>query len=178
MDMREIGDRTRVPLGDDVFFIQKFPVFEGMRVLGELQKLLLPSIGGLAAGADLKSGKLEGEGLVAALMLLSENLNSDKMEKLSQTLLNEKYISVKVGGKGEAIPLDEETLNLIFTGRYFDVLVLMYYVAKVNYMDFSKLKGLPTGLVTAVEKIKRGFLESLQETSSEQSSSTEPLKAE
>ena len=174
--MNDVGGRKKIVFGKDIFFVMQYPPFYGMQVLGELQKIVLPALGGAAVGA--KDGQNDVEGILGGLMMLSENITAEKLEKLSRMLLDEQYVSVKIGGKGAAIPLDENTLNALFTGRYFDMLVLMYEVAKVNFLDFQKLCGLPTGFAAAAEKIKQTFRGNFPQDLNENVSSTEPSKRE
>ena len=169
-----IGDRQSITMGKDIFYVQQFPAFEGMRVLGELQKLVLPAVGGVSMGIE----QGEENGILAGMMMLSENIDAEKLESLSKMLINPGYVSVKVEGKGAAVPLDENMMNQIFTGRYLDILVLMYEIAKVNFLDFRKLCGLPIGVVTAIEGIKLKFRANLAENLSETALSSAPLKAE
>lgn len=169
-----IGDRKPITMGKDIFYVQQFPPFEGIRVFGELQKLILPTVGGVAMGTE----QGEESGIMAGLMMLSENVDAEKTESIMRMLLNPLYVSVKIGGEGQAMPLDENTINRIFTGRYFDMLVLAYEIAKVNFLDFQKLCGLPTGLVAVIEGIKLKFRANLAENLNKNALSSAPLKAE
>ena len=169
-----IGDRKSVTMGKDIFYVQQFPVFEGMRVWGELQKLVIPAIGGAAVGA----GQGEENGIIGGLMMLSENVDGEKAETLTRILLNPAYVSVKIGGEGQPIPLDEDTMNRVFTGRTFDVIILAWKVAQINFLDFRKLSGLPTGIANVLGNIKLTFPANWGANLSEKFSSTAQLTAE
>ena len=44
------GKFTEVKIGDDVFTVRQFPPFYAIRVLGELQKIITPALGGVLKG--------------------------------------------------------------------------------------------------------------------------------
>lgn len=175
--MRDIFARKEINIGDgNIFYVQQYPPFEGLRVLGELQKVICPSLSGAVIG--LKNDGFIGDGLAGGLMTLSENIDADKMEKLSKMLLNPQYVAVKIKGSKEVVALTEDVVNQIFTGRYFDMLYLMFKVAKENFLNFTQLTSVPTGLVTAVENLATNFAEKFQTSFNANISSTEPLTQE
>ena len=53
----------------------------------------------------------------------------------------------------------------IFTGRTFDLFFLMAKIVQINYLDFSKLCGLPIGFRENAEQIKHKIMESLAKDS-------------
>ena len=170
--------RTEIKLGADTFFVQQFPPFEGLRVMGELQKIILPALGGAAVGTSNSNNFLEG--LSGGLMLLAENLDGDKLEQLSKMLLRPDYIAVDVGSTGDRKNyrrLDESTIDTLFTGRYLDLVILMIKVAEVNFLDFRKLCGIPAGFAQGIDEIKSifraNFAESLREKQLSTAQSTE-----
>ena len=174
--MRDIFARKEIFFGNDIFYVQQFPPFEGMKVLGELQKIICPALSGATIG--FKDSGILAEVLGGGLMMLSEKLDGESMEKICKMLLNPQYVSVKIDGKGEAERLTEEKIAEIFTGRYFDMIILAVKIAKINFMDFTLLCGLPTGLVNAIENITQMFAANLAENLNATQSFTEQLKAE
>ena len=169
---RDIFARKEISICDgNIYYVQQYPPFEGMKVLGELQKIIFPAIGGAATGFNI-DGTL-GAGLAGSLLNLSQNLDAENLEKITKLLLNPQYVSVKVEGEKSAVRLDEMKIAEIFTGRYFDMLVLCYEVAKENFFDTTLLCALPTGLVNALASIKQTFQANFQTNLNAQSSSTE-----
>lgn len=154
-------ERTKYQMGNDVFFIQQIPPFEGLEVLGEVQKVLLPAIGGALMGVNASSGADAKEtGINAIYMImdsLPQHLDGASLQKLERLLIDHQYIAVKKGGKGDAIALDEDVINEIFTGRTLDLIALMFKVFKVNFGDFSKLSGIPAGIRRVLETIAAVF---------------------
>ena len=169
--MRDIYSRKEIILGKDKFYVQQYPPLEGMKVLGELQGIISPAISGAAVG--IKDSGILSDGLSGGLLMLAEKLDGEKLEYLSKLLLNPQYVAVKIEGKGQAVALDEDILAQIFTGRYIDMLFLMFKVAQVNFLDFTQLCSLPTGVVTAVENLKKVFAANLAENLNETVSFTE-----
>ena len=76
------------------------------------------------------------------------------------SILDENYVAVEVtadNGTKTFTRLNEGLINEIFTGRTFDLLVLMIEVFKINFLDFSKLSSLPTGVREVFGEIKLPF---------------------
>lgn len=135
---RDIFARKEISIGDgNIYYVQQYPPFEGIKVLGELQKIILPALGGAAVG--INQGGFLGDGLAGGLMNLSQNLDAENLERITKLLLNPQYVSVKVEGAKSAVRLDEMKLAEIFTGRYFDMLMLCYEVAK-EIFKLSRLR--------------------------------------
>ena len=153
--------RTKYQMGNDVFFIQQIPPFEGLEVLGEVQKVLLPAIGGALMGVNASSGADAKEtGINAIYMImdsLPQHLDGASLQKLERLLIDQQYIAVKKDGKCDAIALDEDVINEIFTGRTLDLIALMFKVFEVNFGDFSKLSGIPAGIRRVLETIATVF---------------------
>lgn len=150
-------ERTEYKMGKDVFFIQQIPPLEGLDVLGEVQKVLLPAIGSAMIGANASddlSAKAAGINIIYMIIdSIPQHLDGATLRKLEQLLIDPQYIAVRVGGKGEALALDEDKINEIFTGRTLDLIALMVKVFQVNFGDFTKLSGVPAGVRLVLEKI-------------------------
>lgn len=161
-------NRKSFQLGEDVFFIQLIPPKESIKAWTEVQKVLLPALGGAMEGLNL-SAEDENEKWVnvvaSAFQTLPYTLDADKVEKLYSYLLNPEYIAVQRKEDKTPIRLTEDLVDEIFTGRTFDLFVLMAKVVQVNYLDFSKLCGLPIGLRQNAEEIQRKITESLAKDS-------------
>lgn len=163
-----------VNLGNSVFYIHQFPPFYAMHVLGELQKVIVPVLGGAVKGAkgtnlDANVDDLSVLVDVAgdAIASLPKHLNGDSLEKLSKMLLDPTYVAISIDGREKPIRLTEPVLDEVFIGRPIDMLVLMFKVVKVNFMDFQKLSSVPTGFQTAFGEITKKFTEKFQTNSVE-----------
>lgn len=162
-----------VKMGKDTFYIQLFPPFHALHVLGEVQKIIVPVLSGAGTGfalgaaqnmeADVKSMSVLAPAFIGGIERIAECLDGDKLEKLSRLLLDPDYVAVSVGGK-QAVRLDEDAVIEVFTGRPVDMLVLMGHVFRVNYMDFSKSYSIPAGVRNALQDITKVFRGVTQKT--------------
>lgn len=154
-------ERTEYRMGNDVFYIQQIPALEGLDVLGEVQKVLLPALGNAMLGASASEDASAKEtGINVLYMMIDsipQHLDGATLKKLEKLLVSPDYIAVKVGGKGEAVSLDEDKVNEIFTGRVLDLIALMFKIFEVNFGDFSKLSGVPAGVRRVLETVAKVF---------------------
>lgn len=153
------GEVTQWTQGNYTFAIRRFNPFLAMRVLGELQRLLVPAIGGALDGAsdDMNDVVAMGGAVGGALLKMAEVVDGEKMEKSVRLLLDGNYISVSESGKKDYSRLDDGTIAAVFTGRPFDLLALCGKIFAVNFMDFSKSSSVPTGVRQFVEGIQEAF---------------------
>lgn len=164
--------------GKTVFYIHRFPPFMAMRVLGELNKVVGPVMGGAAKGLQNIEGA--GENLEALSTVLGSALQNlmmidgDVMEHVLRLVLNEEYVSVSTNGtKNDLAHLTEEKINEVFEGRPIDMIMLAVKVVRVNYLDFSMLSSIPTGFLGALGTMKSAFMENFQTNLETSSLSTE-----
>ena len=147
-------NRKSFQLGEDTFFIQLIPPKESIKAWTEVQKVLLPALSGAMEGMNI-SAENEKEKWVnvvaSAFQTLPYTLDADKVEKLYSYLLNPEYIAVQRKEDKTPIRLTEDIVDEIFTGRTFDLFVLMAKVVQVNYLDFSMLCGVPIGFRKTAE---------------------------
>ena len=148
-------------MGGATFYIHVMPPLVAIRVLGELQKTLAPILGSMTkevtANSDKQIDGLEvvGAALGEALMAMPSHLDGERLEMLCKTLLNADYIGVSTDGLKAPVKLSGAVIDEIFTGRPFDVLILMYKVFEVNFLDFSKLSGVPIGVQNALGELRK-----------------------
>lgn len=157
-------NRKSFQLGEDTFFVQLIPPKESIKAWTEVQKVLLPALSGAMEGMNI-SAEDEKEKWVnvvaSAFQTLPYTLDADKVEKLYSYLLNPEYVAVQRKEDKTPIRLTEDLIDEIFTGRTFDLFFLMAKVVQINYLDFSRLCGLPIGFRQAVEQLKEKITESL-----------------
>lgn len=157
-------NRKSFQLGEDTFFVQLIPPKESIKAWTEVQKVLLPALSGAMEGMNI-SAEDEKEKWVnvvaSAFQTLPYTLDAEKVDKLYSYLLNPEYIAVQRREDKTPIRLTEDLIDEIFTGRTFDLFFLMAKIVQINYMDFSRLCGLPIGFRQAVEQIKEKITESL-----------------
>ena len=166
------GETKKYDQGDYTFAIRPFPAFHSMKVLGDLQKVVVPALGGAIGGLkpesldmDTSDVKFIGGAVADALNNLAETLDGETLERAAELLLDPQYVSVAPLHTKDFQPLDEGAVNEIFSGRIIDLIALMVQIFKVNYADFSKLSSVPTGVRKALGEIKSSFLASSQTNS-------------
>lgn len=166
------GETKKYDQGDYTFAIRPFPAFHSMKVLGDLQKVVVPALGGAIGGLkpesldmDTSDVKFIGGAVADAFNNLAKTLDGDALERAAELLLDPQYVSVAPLHTKDFQPLDEGAVNEIFSGRIIDLIALMVQIFKVNYADFSKLSSVPTGVRKALGEIKSSFLASSQTNS-------------
>lgn len=162
--MYQGGDVTKYDQGEYTFAIHQFPPFHAIKVLGEVQKVLGPALGGMSKGVKPDNLDMETSNVNFISSVVSETLNAlaanvdgDKLENMMALVLDPDYIAVAPKHSKDFQRLDESALNEIFSGRIIDMLALAAQVLKVNYLDFSKLSTVPTGARTLLGDLKRSF---------------------
>lgn len=154
------GKFKQIEQGEYVFSVRQFAPFHAIKVLGELQKIIVPALGGLVGGAaknpdaDTNSFTSIAPVLSDALEKLAYTLDGDKLEKAVKMLLDAEYVAVKAKDGKDFVRLDEGAINEVFQGRVIDMIALAVEVFKVNYLDFSKLYSVPTGIRAALSEMK------------------------
>lgn len=175
----------RVQLGNDVFYIQRFPPFRALFVLGEAQKILGPVLSGMGTGfaigaaenmeADVKSLAALFPALTGGIERLAEHMDGEKLEALARLLLDPDYVAV-APNKKQAVRLDEDTAIAVFEGRPLDMIWLMVQVFRVNYMDFSRSCSIPAGVRNALQDVTGAFRGLTRKTSDGTPTSTDASK--
>lgn len=157
------GKFTTIQIGDDIFTVRQFAPFYAIRVLGELQKIITPALGGILNGVAKNNDEMDTENLKDMLQVISNaieklayTLDGDKLETAIKLLIDEQYVSIQVNrnGKKEFVRLNESAINEVFEGRIIDLVVLAIKVFKINYLDFSKLSSVPIGVQKTLAEIK------------------------
>jgi hypothetical protein len=166
------GKITKWKQGDFEFSIRQMNPFKAMKVLGDLQKLIIPAIGGSVSA--LKDSSQNAEIVAAiggALSTVANSLDGDKLEQACKLLLNVEYIAVKEKGAKDFAYVSEEDLEAIYTGRPWDMLALCAKIFEVNFLDFSKSSTVPIGVQKALRdiigEVKVTFQGALGNTSAE-----------
>lgn len=119
-----------VTIGANTFHIRRFPPFDAMEVLGDLQKQFAgPLMGGMQAGAGGT------EIMLGGLAKLSADMDGKKLRAWAVKLLNPETVAVSVDG-GPAEKLTQAMVQKI--GLQPDEMVeLCVEVVKHNFQGFS-----------------------------------------
>lgn len=154
--MFEGGKITKWRQGDYEISIRQMNPFRSMRVLGDLQKILLPVIGGAVEGLKDSSDNAEMIAAIGgALGQIAGNVDGDKLEKACDLLLDTDYLAVKGENDKQFSAVDKNDLAAIYTGRPWDLLALCAKIFEVNFLDFSTSSSVPIGIQKAVNDIRQ-----------------------
>ncbi len=108
---------VEVNIGENTYWIHRFPAFEAVEVLGDLQRQF--------AGPLL--------GMMAAFGKLSSTIDGKTLRDLAKRLLNKEYISVSIEG-GQTRKLDEPAIALSLETAA-DVLQLCWETIRFNFSE-------------------------------------------
>jgi hypothetical protein len=148
------GKVTKWKQGDCEFAIRQYNPFLAMRILGDLQKLIVPALGGAANGLSENGEQADMiAALGGALKNIAQLVDGTTLEKAMTMLLDSEYVAVKQCGAKSFTPADMDTLAAIYWGRPFDMVALCLKVFQVNYLDFTTSCNVPIGIREAVNAI-------------------------
>jgi hypothetical protein len=154
--MFEGGKITKWRQGDYEISIRQMNPFRSMKVLGDLQKILLPVIGGAVEGLKDSSDNAEMIAAIGgALGQIAGNVDGDKLQLACNLLLDVDYLAVKGEGDKQFRAIDHDDLAAIYTGRPWDMLALCAKIFEVNFLDFSTSSSVPIGIQKAVKDIRQ-----------------------
>lgn len=136
--------RHQVTIGDVDFFIARFDPFTALRIFGDLQKEILPSVGHLmqaAFGEDDKGRSLDQRALDAAadgalvegFRELSGKLDGASLESWANRLLDPECITASINGQDAKLTREVRLMAFRDAG---DILELMFHVIRHNFADF------------------------------------------
>lgn len=137
-----------VTIQDVEFHIRPFDAFRQLRLFGDLQKEVLPSVGGVLNVA--LSGRGEGTAIdevavIEAFRDLCSRFDGATLERWANALLDADHISCTLPGRREPEKMDKIARGMALAD-FSSVLELMYQVGKVNFADplarWASLSGL------------------------------------
>ncbi|KUE88884.1 hypothetical protein ASL20_09670 [Cupriavidus necator] len=140
-------ERLHTKIGDTDFYIRKFDPFAGLRLLGDLQKDILPAVAHLVQAAlgpeapGMPGGGVDRDalnraadaGLVEALRELSGKLGGASLEAWANRLLDPECITATINGRDVKLAADVRLMAFRDAG---DILELMAQVIRYNFADF------------------------------------------
>ncbi|VFR81240.1 hypothetical protein RAN3_2544 [plant metagenome] len=126
-----------VRIGETTFRIHRFDPWEALRILGDLQRDLLPSLGPIIA-VVFKEGK-EGEpgdaadetAMIAAFRELAQKLDGKSLQGWADKLLDPDIVSFELPDRAPE-KLEPRHRNLAF-GDFTEVLEVMFHVLQWNF---------------------------------------------
>lgn len=142
-----------VDINGNTYFINRFPPFQALEILGDLQKQfvgpILSQIDGKETPKDADGNLVlspdSRKGLMDSISKISNNLDGRTLRLIAERLLDKNCISVALDGdKDNVRKLDAGAQGLAFSG-VADIVELCWEVLKHNYAEVITRLSSPTG---------------------------------
>lgn len=134
-----------------MFYIRPFDAFTQLKMFGDLQREILPSVGGVlnvSLASDADGAKQDAEA-IKAFRDLSANFSGDTLTRWAKMLLDEDHVSFE-DANGSVKKLNRHNQGEALED-FSAVLELMYHVGKVNFfLPLVRWSGL-TGLALSIK---------------------------
>ena len=138
-------------IGDNIFYVRRFPPFQALEILGDLQKQfagpLISQIDGKESPRDAEGNiVLNGEAskkLMESFTRISEKLDGKTLRNIAQTLIDPNCISVSINGDNPR-RLDVAAQGLVLES-VADIITICWEVLKFNYAEVITRISSPTG---------------------------------
>lgn len=140
-----------VTIGENVYYIRRFPPFEALEILGDLQKQFaapfLSQLNGKETPRDADGNLVLNpetqNSLAQSFSKLSERLDGRTLRKTAEVLLDKEYVSVSIDG-ADPRKLDKAAQGLALES-VADIILLSWEVLKYNYAEVLARLSSPTG---------------------------------
>lgn len=123
---------VEIEVGGTTFYITRMDAFDALAAFGDLQKDVLPSVGGMIAA--IAEGDLTDESadvaIADAITKLSTQLDGKQLKYWCDRLLAKERVSVEINGN--VMPLDAVARPMAFT-EFTDILELLFHVIKLEF---------------------------------------------
>ncbi|OOF52565.1 phage tail assembly chaperone [Rodentibacter trehalosifermentans] len=137
--------RNEIQIGESTFFVQKFSAMEQLRIFGDLQKTLVPSLAKLFTGAQPQS-KTEKtaektventDGFAEGLQQLSQELDGTSLIKLAEMLIKPELVAVQRDdlNNGNDMKLSRAKFDEVFADMS-EIVELVIFILRLNFESF------------------------------------------
>ncbi|WIA62312.1 phage tail assembly chaperone [Stenotrophomonas sp. BIO128-Bstrain] len=124
--------RQEVVIGATTFYLQTFAPRDALRIFGDLQKDLLPSLGGvLASVASEDGGDINPETLLAGIKSFSVSLDGKALDAWCDRLIDPERVTYEKNGK-DARKLTKANMDDAFED-FAEILELLFHIIKLNF---------------------------------------------
>ncbi len=124
--------RQEVVIGTTTFYLQTFAPRDALRIFGDLQKDLLPSLGGvLAAVASQDEGDINPEALLTGIKSFSISLDGKALDAWCDRLIDSERVTYERNGK-DARKLSKANMDEAFED-FAEILELLFHIIKLNF---------------------------------------------
>ncbi|MCR1838608.1 hypothetical protein NSA18_12055 [Pasteurella caecimuris] len=137
--------RNEIQIGESTFFVQKFSAMEQLRIFGDLQKTLIPSLAKLFSNAPPQSKtektvekKVENtDGFAEGLEQLSRELDGSSLIKLAEMLIKPELVAVQRDdlNNGNDMKLTRPKFDEVFADMS-EIVELVIFILRLNFESF------------------------------------------
>lgn len=141
--------RQEIQIGESTFFVQKFSVMDQIRIFGDLQKTLVPSLGKMfgmfgastpeKANADQLTdlAKKSAVEFAEGVQQLSQQLSGAELVKLVDMLVKPELVTVQRDdfNNGTDKKLQKNDFDLVFDDMS-EIIELVIFILRLNFESF------------------------------------------
>ncbi|MCQ9124362.1 phage tail assembly chaperone [Rodentibacter caecimuris] len=140
--------RSEIQIGESTFFVQKFSVMDQLRIFGDLQKTLVPSLAKVIGFSDDKPEDATPEQLAEiaqksaanfaqGLQQLSQQLSGAELVKLADMLIKPELVTVQRDdfNNGTDKKLNKSDFDLVFDDMS-ELVDLVIFILQLNFSSF------------------------------------------
>lgn len=130
--------RQEIQIGESTFFVQKFSAMDQLRIFGDLQKTLVPSLAKLFTGkVEEKAENTAPDGFAEGLQQLSHELDGASLIKLAEMLIKPELVAVQRDdlNNGNDMKLTRAKFDEVFTDMS-EIVELVIFILRLNFDSF------------------------------------------
>lgn len=140
--------RSEIQIGESTFFVQKFSVMDQLRIFGDLQKTLVPSLAKVIGFSDEKPkdatsdqlaelAQKSAENFAQGLQDLSQQLSGAELVKLADMLIKPELVTVQRDdfNNGTDKKLSKTDFDLVFDDMS-ELIELVIFILQLNFSSF------------------------------------------
>lgn len=140
--------RSEIQIGESTFFVQKFSVMDQLRIFGDLQKTLVPSLAKVIGFSDEKPKDATSDQLAElaqksaanfaqGLQDLSQQLSGAELVKLADMLIKPELVTVQRDdfNNGTDKKLSKTDFDLVFDDMS-ELIELVIFILQLNFSSF------------------------------------------
>lgn len=130
--------RNEIQIGESTFFVQKFSAMEQLRIFGDLQKTLVPSLAKLFTDkVEEKAEESTADGFAEGLQQLSRELDGTSLIKLAEMLIKPELVAVQRDdlNNGNDMKLTRAKFDEVFADMS-EIVELVIFILRLNFESF------------------------------------------
>ncbi|QDJ52806.1 phage tail assembly chaperone [Bordetella hinzii] len=124
----------QVTIGTTIFHISRFDAFRQLKLLGDLQKEVLPAAGSLLTAVFSGDGQEQAQdeaAMLAAFRDLSSRLGGEALANWASRLIDPELVTFELAGRAP-MKLSEAQRDMAF-GDFSEILELLFHILEHNF---------------------------------------------